>query len=106
LAREMDVLEADIISMKERVEKRDTNLMTIYILAVFLVVLLFSNYAMTKAVVNENINFRNELIKLEPYASDFEVKMLKANWVEMKTKADYNSTIEKLKTLQKRVEKK
>lgn len=106
LVKEMDVLEADINAMKERVEKRDTNLIIGYILVVFLVALLFSNYAMTKSVVSENINFRNELIKLEPYADDFELKKLKAKWVDMNNKADYNSVIEKLKTFQKEIEKK
>jgi len=106
LTKEMDVLEADIIALKDRVEKRDTKLMMGYILSAFVVVLLFSNYAMTKSVINENTNFRNELIKLEPFANETELKILRADWVEMKSKTDYNRVIEKLNSLQKGVVKK
>jgi predicted PurR-regulated permease PerM len=100
ILKELATFEDDATQIQESLSKRDNKLLTLYILSFFLMVLLFTNYALTKAISSENVEFRNDLIKIAPCSNDTEIKLIEAKWVSMKNKVDYRKikdTIEDIK---------
>ena len=76
---------------KERFSKRWKNyILFLIIYSIFFVSVLLANLAIRRSVASENIEFRNNLIKVAPYTSEFELKLIQSKWASMKNKSDYD----------------
>lgn len=90
ILKELESLEDNSKQIHESLLKRDNKLLSLYILSFFLMVLLFTNYAITKSVTSANVEFRNDVIKIAPYINENEIKILEAKWTSMKNSIDYD----------------
>jgi hypothetical protein len=104
ILKELGVLEEEATQIRESLFRRDNRLLSIYILSFFMVIVLFTNYAITKAVDGENVDFRNTLIRIAPFVDESEINKIKADWVKMKNKTDYSVIIKKIEGI-KRINK-
>lgn len=86
---EIAAFENDANQIQESLSKLDNKFLTLYIMSFFLMALLFTNYALIEAISSENVEFRNDIIKIAPYSSHLEIKLIQAKWVSMKNKDDY-----------------
>jgi hypothetical protein len=50
----------------------------------------FSTIAFSLTVNIENVTFKKDLIKISPHLSDYELKVIEANWITMNNSEDYN----------------
>lgn len=91
ILKELAKLEDDSIQIRDSIYKRDNNLLSLYILSFFLMILLFTTYAINKSVENSNVEFRNNLIKIAPYTDEEQINIFKAKRVSIKNKCDYDS---------------
>jgi len=113
--QEVEISEAEMFTMLKETEERvnlstktiskaDNLIIMLSIVSLFMVALLYYNYAVMTSVTTENVNFRNDLIKVAPYTDEKEIKTLQAKWTMIKSKADYESIkgdISKLKRTNK-----
>ena len=101
ILKDLETLEESATNIKGSLFRKDKLLISSYILGFFALILLFTSYAFTKSVYNEDLNFRNNIIKIAPFVNDGEIKQIKANWASMKKKSDYEVIITRIKELKK-----
>jgi hypothetical protein len=99
LLEEIKNTEEHLTKIQESLSKKDNSL---YIMSFFLMILLFINYAWMKGVASENVNFRNDIIKISPWADETELKLIKSKWASMKNKNDYVSVTETIQNIKKK----
>lgn len=102
ILKELAILEDDANQIQESLLKRDNDLLILYVMSFFLMASLFTSYALTKAISSENVEFRNDLIKIAPCSSDPEIKLIQAKWVSMKNKADYRIIKDRIADIKKK----
>ncbi|MBD0403650.1 hypothetical protein [Flammeovirga sp. EKP202] len=94
--QELEELETSTENLSLVLEKKSNKFLTLTILISFMVILLFSNYALNKSITKENVSFRNKMIVLLPIIGEKNVNLLKAEWTQMNNSNDYKSIMTKI----------
>lgn len=94
-------LEAKAIFLKEKITKKDNNVIIISITTVFFIILLFSNYAINTSISKQNLIFRNDLIKIEPYIDNSIITKFKSDWARIENSKDFDIVKAKIDFLKK-----
>jgi hypothetical protein len=99
LLKDLAKLEVNASQLKDSSFKRDNNIIFFTITAITFAILLFTNFFKTVAVTQQNLIFKNDIIKISPFVQDSTLKILKSEWVRSENVNDFNKIKGKVRTI-------
>lgn len=103
-----EVLKSKMNDLREEVKKVNKELVTtkkiampiLYILASFLILSFFLVFEFTSSVNMKNLHFEQSLTIIAPEVEDHEIKLLKAEWLQIESRVDFNRITSKIDSIQ------
>ena len=87
---EINRIESELESQKKEYEKPDKFFLIFHTTWILLAIIFLSRLLVEVSVKEENINFSNRILLLETKMEDKEIKILKAEWTQIRSKGDYD----------------
>lgn len=95
-------LEHSIGELTERKRLNFKFLLPVAYSASILMVIQTISDGVTSIAKKQNDVFRNDLIKIDPYVAEIEIKKLRSEWASMKRKSDFDRIHDKVNTFKKK----